>query len=205
MLYELMGYGVPVSLIPITGTGTLKVKNFLQWIKARKLLEIEMKRGDNGDNLNSDLMDCPGLTDVIFRSAGKSCMLHPGNVTFRGMFEKYHDEHVNAGQTAKKNLVWKIVREIESKGGRFLIWDRRGWWIVLEDRLEIRSKVAISLRDYNKQQNAISNKQVCKSSTYVFELQDGKRMKRSNDEEYSSDEKHSIKCTNFFPNVCSWN
>ena len=169
-----MGYGIPVALIPTTGTGTLKTKTFAQWIKTKKMMESLKSEG-------SRILECPGMKDVIFRSAGKSCMLHPGNVVFRGIFEKYHDEHVKAGQTGKRDLVWKIVQEIESKGGRFLGWDKRGWWVVLEERSEIRSKVAISLRDYNKQQKAIANEQVCKSFTYVFkQLDSAKRRKQGN-------------------------
>ena len=190
--YELMGYGIPVNLIPTTGTGTLKTKNFAHWIKARKLLDKYLYKCNGStsgfaDPIITCRVECPGVNDVIFRSAGKSCMLNPGNVVFRGIFERYHDEHVNAGQTEKKNLVWKIVQEIESRGGMFLTWDKRGWWIPLEDRAEIRSKVAISFRDYNKQRRADLNQQSFKSGTFAFERQDGKRRKRSNSEEYSDE------------------
>lgn len=180
--YQLMGYGIPVSLIPTTGTGTLKTKVFLQWVKARKIIESAHKKEDKKLKI-----DCPGVRDVIFRSVGKSCMLNPGNVAFRGIFEKYHSEHIQAGQTEKKNLVWKIVGEIESVGGRFLVWDKKGWWIPLDDRGEIRNKVATSLRGYNKQRKGEDNRQYYKSSTRLFQGQDGsKRMKLSEGE--SSDE-----------------
>eukprot|EP00532_Pseudo-nitzschia_australis_P008786 CAMPEP_0168171130 /NCGR_PEP_ID=MMETSP0139_2-20121125/4543_1 /TAXON_ID=44445 /ORGANISM="Pseudo-nitzschia australis, Strain 10249 10 AB" /LENGTH=511 /DNA_ID=CAMNT_0008088667 /DNA_START=26 /DNA_END=1558 /DNA_ORIENTATION=+ len=193
MQYELMGYGIPVTLIPTTETGTLKAKTFKQWIKAKQLLdaaekEDQRRRADGQSGSSSKRLECPGLNDVIFRSAGKSCMLNPGNVVFRGIFEKYHDEHVSAGQTEKRNLVWKIVEEIEARDGKFLTWEKRGWWIVLENRTEIRSKVATSLRDYNKQQRAIANEQSTKSSTFAFERQDGKRRKRGNSADYSSDD-----------------
>jgi hypothetical protein len=251
MQYELMGYGIPISLIPTTETGRLKTKNCLQWIKARKLLEqyknnnnnnnksnnnttVNNKvngsnnvrcgntttsnnasqtqaqaqvqhhntqynnnnnNNDDGDSLlegevqtsalyNYDAADnivvrieCPGVNDVIFRSAGKSCMNNPGNVVFRGIFENYHDEHVAANQTDKKNIVWSIVEQIENSNGKFLNWDKRGWWIPIHDRNEMRSKVAISFRDYNKQRRADLNQQLIKSSTYAFKRQDGKRRK----------------------------
>lgn len=178
--YQLMGFGIPVSLIPTTGTGTLKTKVFAQWAKARKLLE-SLRKMEGDDATVAPRIECPGVRDVIFRSVGKSCMLNPGNVTFRGIFEEYHAEHVQAGQTEKKNLVWKIVEEIETRKGRFLVWDKQGWWVVLEDRAEIRNKVAISLRGYNKQRKAEENRQHFKSSTHAFERQDGtsKRRKRA--------------------------
>jgi len=192
--YRLMGYGIPVNLIPTTGTGTLKTKVFAQWAKARMLLESYRKKGElelissPTATMMTLKMETPGVRDVIFRSAGKSCMLNPGNVAFRGIFEQYHSEHVQAGQTEKKNLVWKIVEEIESRGGLFLVWDKRGWWIPLEDRTEIRNKVAISLRGYNKQRKADENRQSVVCSTHVFESQDGrKRIKRISNGEDSDD------------------
>jgi len=189
--YQLMGYGIPVNLIPTTGTGTLKTKVFAQWAKSRKLLE-SCRTMDYPEN--SLWMECPGVRDVIFRSAGKSCMLNPGNVAFRGIFEQYHNEHVQAGQTEKKNLVWKIVEEIESREGRFLVWDKRGWWVPLVDRTEIRNKVAISLRGYNKQRKADDNRQYFKSSTHAFEGQDGKRIKCMSSGEESDDSRPCEGC-----------
>jgi hypothetical protein len=188
--YRLMGYGIPVNLIPTTGTGTLKTKIFAQWAKARMLLENHRKKGEL--EMTALKIETPGVRDVIFRSAGNSCMLNPGNVAFRGIFEQYHSEHIRAGQTEKKNLVWKIVGEIESRGGLFLVWDKRGWWIPLEDRTEIRNKVAISLRGYNKQRKADENRQSFLSSTHVFVSQDGrKRIKRVPNGDDSDDSRPS--------------
>lgn len=192
--YQLMGYGIPVNLIPTTGTGTLKTKVFVQWVKSRKLLETFGKKGDPEVSLK---MECPGVCDVIFRSAGKSCMLNPGNVAFRGTFEQYHFEHMRAGQTEKRNLVWKIVEEIETKDGRFLVWDKRGWWTPLTDRTEIRNKVAISLRGYNKQRKADENRQYFKSSTTAFEGQDGKKRAKRMMSEDLSDDYCSMPCESY--------
>jgi len=50
--YQLMGFGIPVSLIPTTGTGTLKTKVFLQWAKARKILESSRKKKQHHANNN---------------------------------------------------------------------------------------------------------------------------------------------------------
>merc|ERR1740117_2337742 len=197
--YELMGYGIPISLLPTTETGRLKTKNCTQWIKARKLLEEydnnnhnytamaiteddkRNQRQDKHDDTSVIRIDCPGVNDVIFRSAGKSCMNNPGNVVFRGYFEMYHDEHVTSNQTHKKEIIWSIVEEIESKHGKFLNWEKDGgWWVPIQDRNEIRSKVAISFRDYNKQRRAVNhtNQQTIKSSTFAFIRQDGSKNKR---------------------------
>ena len=156
--YALMGFGIPVSMIPTTGTGTLKTKAFMQWVKARKVIEA-IRKGERGQDDSSLIIECPGVRDVIFRSVGKSCMLNPGNVALRGIFEEYHTEHIQAGQTEKNKLVWKILEEVEAKGGRFLVWEKKGWWVPLEDRNEIRNKVATSLRGYNKQRKTDERRQ----------------------------------------------
>lgn len=206
MRYELMTYGIPVSLIPTTETGRLKTKNILQWIKTRKLIDAFNVHQNNvmhsetttpttafmdvlsilkeQKKLEQQRVECPGVHDVIFRSAGKSCLNNPGNIAFRGVFEKYHEQHVGAKQTEKKNMIWLLIEEVEQNDGRFLTWDKgHGYWIPMTDRKEIRSKVAISLRDYNKQRRAIetSHQQHSKSSTYAFVRQDGsnKRRKRT--------------------------
>lgn len=194
MKYELMGFGIPASLIPTTGTGTLKTREFSQWLKAKNILDGLEKSNDTDDDARENRIQCPGVRDVIFRAAGKHCLLNPGNITFRGMFEKYHSEHTRVGQTEKKKLIWKIVEEIDSLGGRFLTWDKRGWWVPLEDRAEIRKKVAVSLRDYNRQRKAANNQQFVQSSTYDFNRQDGKRAKRMSSGEAPDDSRE--RCTN---------
>ena len=192
--YQLMGFGIPVTLIPTTGTGTLKTKTFTQWVKARKSIESLRNKGEKDTSLTK--VEVPSVRDVIFRSVGKSCMLNPGNVTFRGIFEEYHSEHIKANQTEKKNLVWKIVEEIESQNGRFLVWSKKGWWVPLEDRGEIRNKVATSLRGYNKQRKAKDNRQNVETrGNYAFRDQSetGKRIKLTSicSRDDSSDEDHS--------------
>ncbi len=175
-----MGYGIPVSMIPTTGTGTVKTKAFLQWVKARIAIEA-LRKKERSEDSTSLIIECPGVRDVIFRSVGKSCMLNPGNVALRGIFEEYHSEHIRLGQTDKKKLVWKIVEEIEARNGRFLVWEKKGWWVPLEDRSEIRNKVATSLRGYNKQRQTEESRQYSKSSTYAFRGQSvsEKRLKLS--------------------------
>ena len=195
--YILMGFGIPVSMIPATGTGTLKTKAFMQWLKARKAIEALRKTEGSQDESSPLIIECPGVRDVIFRSVGKSCMLNPGNVALRGIFEEYHSEHIQLGQTDKKKLVWKIVEEIEARNGRFLVWEKKGWWVPLKDRNEIRNKVATSLRGYNKQRKTEESRQYSKSSTYAFRGQSvsEKRVKLS---ELSDDSSYNEPmCVNF--------
>lgn len=88
--YSLMGYGIPVDLLPLTDTGNIKTKNLLQWIKVRKALDESIAKDHNGiisharasGWIDSNNIECPGLNDVIFRS-GKNHMSHPGKNLFR--------------------------------------------------------------------------------------------------------------------------
>jgi hypothetical protein len=170
--YQLMTYGIPVDLIPRTGTGNIKTKNHQQWIKTRKVIEETKEEG---------LIECPGMNDVIFRF-GKSYLSHPGNAIFRGLIEANFVEHSDAINTdAKIAVTWRIVEDIERRGGRFLVWDKRGWWKVTSDRAQIRSKVAVSLKEHKKKVIAKTNVQFNSSSTYQFERQDGGKRKRAED------------------------
>mmetsp|Transcript_33081 Transcript_33081/g.36887 ORF Transcript_33081/g.36887 Transcript_33081/m.36887 type:complete len:91 (-) Transcript_33081:177-449(-) len=73
-----------------------------------------------------------------------------------------------SNQTEKKELVWLIVEEVESRKGRFVAWDERGWWVEVRERLEIRKKVAIAFRNFNSRHKLIQKRQSCESSTAVF-------------------------------------
>ena len=126
-------------------------------------------------------IDCPNLNDVIFR--GKhACLSHPGNVMFRGLIEAKYDEHNNATTIDEKvQLTWDIVREVESKNGRFLVWDNNGCWREITNRNRTRTKVAGALKDHKRRLKARQNVAVNYSSTYEFERQDNENKKRKVD------------------------
>eukprot|EP00537_Pseudo-nitzschia_pungens_P004895 CAMPEP_0172360306 /NCGR_PEP_ID=MMETSP1060-20121228/4361_1 /TAXON_ID=37318 /ORGANISM="Pseudo-nitzschia pungens, Strain cf. cingulata" /LENGTH=492 /DNA_ID=CAMNT_0013082265 /DNA_START=259 /DNA_END=1738 /DNA_ORIENTATION=- len=145
MQYRLMGYGIPVSHIPATDTGVVKVRNHSQWLRLRKLIE-------NNPCAYADVCECPGLNDVLFRRAG-SCLSHPGNSRFKNLLESKKEVHANSNQTEKRDIAWSIVEEIENRNGRFFAWDtKRTCWVLMRDRGEVRQKVAMSIRDFNGNQ-----------------------------------------------------
>lgn len=88
MRYDLMSYGISPDLLPLTQTGNIKLKNHLQWIQTRKLLDKKI------DSRDDSVVECPRLNDVIFNKAGNSWRLHPGDVYFRGLIETKHEEHL---------------------------------------------------------------------------------------------------------------
>jgi hypothetical protein len=176
--YKLMGFGLPVQLLPTTESGAIKTKNHTQWFKTRQLLEKTASTNPTtqpGNLLGA--IECPAVNDVLYERT-KPCMFHPGNIRFKGLIEEKKEEHALLSQTGKRDFAWTIVAEVEVRNGRFLTWDRKsGFWIQLRDRSEIRLKVATSLRDFNKHSRAVAKvhtvASVCKVS-----FDDGQEIKK---------------------------
>jgi hypothetical protein len=124
--YQLLGYGIPVSTIPLTDTGAVKIRQLLQWIKARREIEDFEGRSDSDPK---EFIDCPLSRDVVFRN-GTSSLVHPGNVMFRELIALHYQQHAQAKSSdEKKAVTWKIVHQVIDTGGRFLEWDRsKGCW-----------------------------------------------------------------------------
>jgi hypothetical protein len=192
-----MGYGIPVELLPVTETGNVKTKNLHQWMNVRKTIEDSRAWDDTQQQRRSILptsnstVECPGLLDVVFRS-GMSYLSHPGNAMFQGILESYFDEHNAASQEEKVSITWRVVNDVvgapgppsstNKYGGRFLVWDKSiGGWIQLQDRNQMRSKVAVCFKLHKKQLRAHTNRQNTESATYKFERQDGHKRKRAQD------------------------
>jgi hypothetical protein len=107
---------------------------------------------------------------------------------FWSLIESKYAEHQNASQEDKVALTWWIIQEVEeTRKGRFLSWNSSvGSWSVMNDRMQIRNKIAVCFREQKKRVKAQMNCQVNDSSTYEFERQDGKKRKRSNGVEVDS-------------------
>ena len=172
LAYKLMGFGLPVQLLPTTESGVIKTKNHSQWLKTRQLLEEHACNCPTTQPANLlGAIECPALNDILYERS-KPCNFHPGNSLFKGLIEEKKEEHALLSQSGKRDLAWSIVEEIDIRNGRFLTWDRKsGFWVQLRDRSEIRLKVATSLRDFNKHSRTIAK--VCKAS-----YDDGKELKK---------------------------
>lgn len=183
--YKLLAFGIPVDLLPVTETGKVKTKHWVQWMKVRRAKE---EKGDIRP------VECPFLNDVIFRF-GQAYLSHPGNALYRGLVEEHYIEHMQASKSdIKVDISWEVVEDVESRGGRFLVWDNQNsWWTVLHDRNEVRAKVAIGLKEHRKRAQAQKKRQLPSSTishtntttgtanTYLFERQDGRKRKRDKD------------------------
>lgn len=176
--YKLMGFGIPVQLMPTTESGVIKTKNHTQWFKTRQILEKNASNNPTTQPGNLVVgIECPAVNDVLYERT-KPCMFHPGNVRFKGLIEEKKEEHTLLSQTDKRDFAWTIVAEVELRNGRFLTWDRKsGFWIQLRDRSEIRLKVATSLRDFNKHSRVVAKVQTVASVCKVS-FEDGQELKK---------------------------
>jgi hypothetical protein len=178
--YQLLGYGIPVSTIQLTNTGTVKTKHLLHWIKARQAIEEDLSLGNISNIYPKEFIDCPMSKDVVFRTGTASLALS-GNIIFRGLIAQYYQQHNQAKSSEeKKEISLKVVQHVIDMGGRFLEWDRsKGCWTPMLDQSKIRIKVALTWRDFKKVVQTSQNNQVVSSSTYRFERQDGRKRPRT--------------------------
>jgi len=167
LLYTLKGFGIPVDLIPVTGTGNIKLVYWKQWIRLRKLIE-KMRE----DGVQTPIIEFPGSKDVIFRT-GTALTCHPGNVMFQSVIESKMNEHSAASKIEKMAITRDIIESLRQKKGRFLQWDSSGYWTELKDPSLIYGKVANSVRDFKRKTAAKQNQQNAQSSTYMFQNQYG--------------------------------
>lgn len=148
LLYLLSSFGVPVDLLPVSSTGKVKTANQASWVSVQraKLWIKDTKKEE-------EIVDCPRSADVVFKK-GPGYRNNPGNVFFRGLIEQFSESHQTVGKEEKYQITLRIVESIEEVNGRFLEWSKsRKMWLRMNDRNKIRSKVASSIKQYNRQRS----------------------------------------------------
>lgn len=168
------------TVLPVTDTNNLKVKNFKQWIKWRKLVEkIETEKRTFNEISPHNLVECPLSTDVVFK-VGTSSWNHPGNARYRELLELHLHEYINVTSTvAKEAVAQKILQDTMEQKGRFLEWSKENnCWTVLGDKTEIRTKIYNNMVYFGRQTKAKKNLQSSTSCTWMFQRQDGRKRKR---------------------------
>ena len=160
--YSLQGYGIPVDLLPLTHTMTLKRQNHMQWISCRKYIESQEQRKtcSKQEHIDPrDLVDCPRSFDVIIGKAKYTN--NPGNNFYKSLIEGAHEEHNSLSKREKVEMTWNIVRTIEKRGGRFLEMNKYPKsWVQIKDRTIARSKVAQSFKEYKRNTQSTRTKRV---------------------------------------------
>lgn len=147
--YALQSYGIPVEQMPISYTGKIKLKCIEQWVAAR--ITIEYSKDIPVPN---KVIEYPDPNDVVFRP-GSSCNIHSGNNSFRNfLISKLREQEMKSkGQfnIRRKAVVTEVKSEVRDKnGGRFLIWNDKGWWNELVDEKKISLKIEYQIKELRK-------------------------------------------------------
>lgn len=144
--YKLSGFGVPAEMLPVSCTGKVKTTYHYSWINFQR---TQLLNQENCNGIES--VECPSSEDVVFKK-GVGSRNNPGNLYFRALVESAADNHQRAEKEEKYDIALRIVEKIEKINGRFLEWSKpRKIWIVNKDRSKIRTKVASSIKQFNRQ------------------------------------------------------
>jgi hypothetical protein len=152
-IYGLMTFGIPVDDYPISSDMVLNRKKHLEWVQARRFLEVSASASASASSSTDNNAVCgvppvvvrvPKSTDILF-GRGKAIREHPGNLRFGLIVEFFFDQYEGLGRRSEKIFFTKeAVLKIKSMGGRFLKQEA-GVWQEVDDELA-REKVGHTLR-----------------------------------------------------------
>lgn len=160
-----MSYGIPSDQLPIKNSGTIKNQNHKKWIAFREMKDLDT--GDqNGGSYRGGTF-CPSTKDVL-AIGGIHFYKFPGNCRYRELLESTLESYDNAENVQEKiGITNQVLQAIKSSGGRFLVRDKKGWWIPAEEQTA-RMKVSNAFRDVRKSIRARENRKRLKSDTHKF-------------------------------------
>ena len=179
MRYKVKAYGIPIELLPLTGTNVIKQNYHNQWIKTRKLVESNLNRyheknningykaeyevdfeivGSNGKREYVKIVECPCANDVVFRN-GTQSMENPGNAMFRNAILSYwaEKEEMKQRQSGARSASSSSVDDSFDREFRDqLVWDievkKKGRFLEWDKKLG----VWIHLRDKTRIQRKVA-------------------------------------------------
>ena len=123
IMYSLLGYGIPVDLIPTIDGVAIKKTNLSRWIAKNIARDKELSHGGTFSGI-----DLPTRNDVLM-GKGKPLQHHNGNAHLRILVEAYIGEYQAAHRPRDKiEVVYKVCSMIKARSGRFLEKDDDGWW-----------------------------------------------------------------------------
>lgn len=137
--YSLMTFGVPVSAVPVTNDGEVKLTNLSRWVARRKVKDAALANTGTFEGI-----DLPLLDDVLV-GRGKPIGDHGGNIKLRQLVSAHQDEYEAATKIQKTEIVTKVVNITKKYPARFLKKSKEGWWIEASDK-EAHAKVGTCFR-----------------------------------------------------------
>ena len=132
------------------------------WDNERALEFFETNNDSSCASANNNgkpvVVECPRSYDVIIGKA-KVCTNNPGNASYSSLIEATHDEHDSLVHARDKvAMTWRILSRItDERKGRFLDWNKSlNAWVVIQDKVVIRKKIANSYKEYKRSRYVLS-------------------------------------------------
>jgi hypothetical protein len=166
--YNLMTFGIPTKVLPVTNQGEVAWQHHYDWISRRESIEAKNLQAikeeqttpsDEKSNKN-DCIDVPRPCDVLM-GVGKLTHLHTGNMRYQFMIDEYQERYDSCPTRIDKTIITsEIVMKVKESGGRFLLRKKGETnWSEADDFLA-REKVANAFRGRRKSAIARSKNRV---------------------------------------------
>jgi hypothetical protein len=112
---KLAPFGIPTHQIPVTHTGTIKLKEHNGWVKIQEWYDKKCTMEQLGHS-NFNVVECPGTNDVLFSQGGKYWngvnRFQRGNLEFMEFLESKIDIYQSTLSWKKKHsILAEVVRE----------------------------------------------------------------------------------------------
>eukprot|EP00934_Nitzschia_sp_Nitz4_P002151 Nitzschia sp. Nitz4//scaffold66_size103028//14141//15813//NITZ4_004490-RA/size103028-snap-gene-0.132-mRNA-1//-1//CDS//3329556326//2151//frame0 len=137
--YELLTFGVPVQLLPLTADFKIKTKNHLEFLDMRFRAAAVRRQS----NFTIEPVLVPTNKDILL-GKGKPIQLAIGNQRLSDYIDSLMEERQRGGTFGKAVLATMVVQHVHLSGGRFLSKDS-GVWLPVSDDIAL-DKVGNMLR-----------------------------------------------------------
>jgi hypothetical protein len=189
--YELMTFGIPTKVLPVTDQGEADWQHHYDWISSRKsveakLLEAKEEQKTPSDETNKDdCIDVPRPMDVLM-GAKKIAHSHIGNTRYQYLIDEYRERYDTSQTRIEKTIIAStiVMKVKEEHGGRFLLrkigetnWFEADDWVAREkvtNAFRGRRKVAVKrFKRINDHEYSVMMKKKKRCSSLNYEVERG--------------------------------
>lgn len=149
-MYELMCFGIPHRLIPLTEDYKIKTKNHLEFLAMRKIAE-QFDADKNNEYIK--MTDLPSNNDVLL-GKGKPIQEFCGNQRLCARIDDHLGQYNMKSKSEKTALAADIVNKVRMSNGHFLSKESGIWTEVSDD--VARDKVSHMFRHQRQKGRATS-------------------------------------------------
>jgi hypothetical protein len=122
--YDLMTFGIPTKLLPVTSQGEADFQHHYDWISSRKSIEatsIEAKEEQTTPCSKDDSITVPRRNDVMMGTL-KLAQSHAGNRKYQNLIGEYQKRYDACETRIEKTIIASaLVMQVKENGGRFLL------------------------------------------------------------------------------------